>query len=266
MSFELPPRSSVGYLDPEIANEGQKVTMSDGEQVSWNPPPANLVIPDLSKVKSLAKYFHRTGYVPYPTWVYHPKEQPKILKNATEARELGIYYRKATADENARYGRSAVWDWDDGCEWRVTPFANTLKFDPAKPGQGKTYMASTPTPRAMQHDLLEAVLPQVTAAVMQALRAGGAPTAPSNVDAKDWEEFQQFLAFKKSAQVLGVGQEEAAEAPAVVQEPDPSGNALNALSATEERALWVAEAERKGIKVDGRWSLDRIKAEVEKAA
>ena len=54
----VPPRSQVGRLSTDL-DEGMKVTLSDGEQVSWNPPPANPVIPDLSKIKQLAKYFNR---------------------------------------------------------------------------------------------------------------------------------------------------------------------------------------------------------------
>jgi hypothetical protein len=34
----------------------------------------------------------------------------------------------------------------------------------------------------------------------------------------------------------------------------------------EEKELWIAEAEQRGVKIDKRWGLDKIKAEVEKAA
>src|ERR1700688_4134504 len=103
-TFTLPPRSKVGYLDQEIAGEGQKVMLSDGEIVGWNPPPENLVIPDYSKIKSLAKYFHRTGGSPYPAWIYHPIEVPRVIKNAAEGEELGIRYRQTTQDERMRFG------------------------------------------------------------------------------------------------------------------------------------------------------------------
>ena len=108
----VPPRSQVGRLSTDL-DEGMKVTLSDGEQVSWNPPPANPVIPDLSKVKQLAKYFNRGGFQPYPAWFYHPTEEPAICKNAEEAAEIGVGYREATEEERQRFGLRALWDWND---------------------------------------------------------------------------------------------------------------------------------------------------------
>src|SRR5690349_3209911 len=104
MSFDLPPRSQVGYLDPEIAGEGQKVIgevgqqliLSDGEQITYEVLPPKVVMPDLSSVKSLSRYFNRRGYQVYPAWLYHPIEQPRLVKTAQEAAALGIRYRQAT--------------------------------------------------------------------------------------------------------------------------------------------------------------------------
>lgn len=254
MAFVLPSRADVGVLDPEIAGEGERVIHSDGEQISWTPPPAKPVMPDWSQIKSIRKYFGRTGHQVWPAWVYHPTEQPRLLKNADEGATIGICYRDATMDERSRYGHKAVWDWSEDCLWRPQPYPGTQKFDPQKPGQGKTYMPAAPNPAVAQNALLEALIPTVTAAVVTALKANG-PGAPANIDPQQWEAFLQFQAFQKTA--------------AAVDEVkrDVAVNALAAGSDAEtEWSLWEEEARSKGIKVDGRWSLERLKSEVEKAA
>lgn len=260
MNFVLPPKGQVGYLDPEIAGEGAKVILSDGEHVSWNPPPARPIMPDWSEIKSIARYFHRTGYEVYPAWLYHPTEEPRLVKNADEAAKLGVCYRQATIEEKGRYGLNAVWDWQDDSHWRPQPHA-APKFDPKKPGQGKTYLPAAPNPANEQSRLLEALVPAVAAAVAQSLKATG-PAAPATIDPKDWDAFLQFQAFQKASQALDVVKETASQ--------EQPGNALagagDLLDESGERADLEAQAAAKGIKVDGRWSNARLKAELEKAA
>src|SRR5262245_24120542 len=135
MTFELPPRSAVGYLDPEIAGEGQKVLLSDGEQVDFSPPPPKPVMPDWSQIKSIRKYFGRTKHAVYPAWLYHPTEPARVVKNADEAAVLGVCYRDATVDERGRYGITHTWDWKDGCLWRAIPYGPP-KLDLNNLGQG----------------------------------------------------------------------------------------------------------------------------------
>jgi hypothetical protein len=270
MVFVLPPREKVGYLDPEIAGEGQKVILSDGDQVSWSPPPAKPVMPDMSQIKAIQRYFNRTGHAVWPAWLYHPTEEPRLVKNANEAAELGVCYRQATMDEKGRYGRDHVWDWKDDSQWRPTPHG-VVKFDPKKPGTGKTYIPEAPNPVHAQNDLLAMLVPAVAAAVASSLKATG-PGAPANIDPNDWDAFLKFQAWQKANQVV----QEVAKAPAPDASdahPDPAGAVLNALqeaagegAETDERESWLAEAERKGLKVDKRWSTERIKAEVLKAA
>lgn len=257
MNFRLPPRSEVGYLDAEIANEGEKVILSDGDSVNWSPPPVKPVIPDFSQIKSIRHYFGRTGHQTWPAWLYHPSEAPKIVKNAEEAHALGVRYRKATTDELNRYGVKAVWDYAEDSAWRSQPYET--RFDPKNPGQGKTVIIGVPNPAIAQNELVRALIPEVAAAVAQALRgAGGSPAAPPSFDPKMWEEFQAFLTFKKSAEAVA----------ALDSTEAPSGSALsgNALTQDEERKFWEDEAVRKGVKFDGRWSLAKLRAEVEKAA
>lgn len=257
MPFELPPKSKVGYLDPEIAGEGQKVILSDGEQVSWTPPPPQPVMPDWSRIKSIARYFGRQGHQVYPAWLYHPTEEPRLVKNADEAGELGVCYRKATTDERGRYGLDAVWDWKEDCEWRPKPYGPP-KFDPLKLGTGKTYMPAPANPVNAQNQLLEALIPAVAAAVAKSLNADG-PGKPANIDSKQWDDFLKFKAWQESSSAVSAVAAEAGQA------SDQSANALDT-SSEDEKASWITEAERKNVKIDKRWGLDRIKSEVEKAA
>src|ERR1017187_1691633 len=104
MVFVLPSKNQVGLLDPEIAKEGEKVIYSDGETIQWTPPPPRPVMPDWSQIKSIARYFNRHGFQPWPAWLYHPTEEPRLLKDAKDGEEIGIVYRHATTDEHARYG------------------------------------------------------------------------------------------------------------------------------------------------------------------
>lgn len=210
MPFELPSKAKVGYLDPEIAGEGLKVILSDGDQVSWTPPPAKPVMPDWSTIKSIRHYFNRTGYQVFPAWLYHPTEEPRLVKNADEAAELGVCYREANNDERSRYGLKAVWDWQDDSKWRPQPYEGRIKFDPMKPGTGKTYMATQQSPGAAQHQLLEAIIPAVAAAVAKSLQANG-PAAPASIAPGDWEEFLKFKAWQQATATVDAVTSEASE-------------------------------------------------------
>ncbi len=260
MNFVLPPKSAVGYLDPEIAGEGQQVTLSDGENVSWTPPPQKLVMPDWSQIKSIAKYFGRKGGPVYPAWLFHPTEPDKLVQNAAEAEVLGVCYRKATEDEKARYGHESVWDWKADSKWRPRP-QRTRQFDPQNMETGKIYQPAPHNPVGAQERLIESLIPAVAAAVAQSLKATG-PAAPASVDKGQWDAFLQFQAWQKTKEAVEVltandaddGASETVSAPA------------NALSAMPNKEALIAEASDKGVKVDKRWSLDRIMLEIEKAA
>lgn len=263
----LPKGSARLALDPEIANEGAKVIagdkiiLSNGEQVAWTPPPEKLVMPDLSNVKSLRHYFGQRGYQVYPAWLYNQDGRQALVKNAAEAGEYGVVYRKATVDERNRYGLKDVWDWEEGSGWRPNPWTDA-KFDPKNPGAGKTVIYSAPDPKIAQHELVSALIPAVAAAVAQSLKASG-PAAPASVDGATWDEFLAFQAWKKAEEaVKSVAPEVITEE---IREDEPSGHELlNALSPEQDRILWEEEAKRIGVKVDGRWSLERLKSEVQK--
>ena len=100
-------------------------------------------------------------------------------------------------------------------------------------------------------------MPEVTAAVVAALKSQG-NVNPNNIDPKAWDEFLAFQAWKKTQEAIDV---------VVGDEPQNALADLPAsLSETEEMQIWKDEAQRKGIKIDGRWSLERLKTEVSKAA
>ena len=266
MVFVLPPKSQVGVLHAEIAGEGETVLMSDGSEVSWSPPPVQPVMPDWSQIKSIRKYFGRKGHQTWPCWLYHPIEAPRLLKNEHDAAELGVCYRDATADETARTGAKKVWDWKDGCEWRPTPFPKDVRFDPLNAGPGKTFQPAPVNPAVAQNAMVEALIPQVAAAVAQALKLAG-PRSPAHVDPKQWDEFLAFQAWQKTQEVVKTEAVNALLIPEIEDEPK-AGTATDwdAENAEAELAAWRAEAEDKGIKIDKRWGLARLKEEVEKAA
>lgn len=263
MVFVLPPRAKVGYLDPSISGEGQFVN-SEGETVNWTPPPAKPVMPDWSQIKSIRHLFNRTGYQVWPAWLYHPSESSRLVKNADEAADLGICYREATIDERGRYGVKAVWDWKDDSKWRPEPWPGTTKFNPTEPGHGKTYVPKAPDPVIAQNELVRQIVPEVAAAVAKALKNAGSG-APASIDGATWDEFLAFQAWKKTHEAVSA----LAAAPdgnETDEEEIVSTLSANALTPEQDRQLWEDEAKRKGVKVDGRWSLDKLRATVEKAA
>src|SRR5258707_14035913 len=278
MTFVLPPKSQVGYRDSEIAGEGQKVIMSDGDVVTWTPPPEKLAMPDWSQVKSLRKYFGRVGMQAWPAWIYHPTEPARLLKNAHEAAELGICYRETTADEQAQFGgMKHRWDWKDDCKWRPRPY-NVLPFDPKQSANVKNLVVTPANPIVAQDRLIKELVPLIAATVIAAMKGGGGPPegfskGPADVDPAQWEKFLQFQAWQNSTQTVDALVEEAAKQESGVRDqetgvgkqafvPAPEGNAL----ASDERAAWEEKARLKGIRVDTRWSLETLKQRVEKAA
>lgn len=254
----LRSKAEVGVLSADVAGEGERIIHSDGETVAWLPPPAKAVIPDWSGIKSLRRYFGSHVHRTYPAWLYHPTEEPRLVKNAEEASLLGVGYRTATNEERGKYRVENVWDHTADSKWRAEPWPGTMKFDPRKAGHGKTYQPTAPNPVHAQNDLVRALIPEVAAAVAQALKSSG-PSAPANVNPKDWDEFLAFQAWQKT--------QSAVEALATEDNSEQgSSETSNALSKDEERKLWEAEAARKNIRVDGRWSLEKLREAVEKAA
>lgn len=244
MNFVIPPKSEVGVLDPSIANEGVKVaTLSEGTAEEWTPPEIKAAFPDWSQVPKLKKYFGRKGGPVYPAWLFHPSEGDKLVQNAEDAGKLGVVYRKATDDERFQFGHQSVWDWkrgEDDLKWRPFP-QQRRKFDPHHMETGKIYQASATSSQPN----IESLVAAVTASVLAAMKAS-APAAPTHVNTKEWDEFLEFQAFKKTTETVNALATEGEE--------------------EDDRASWIAEADRLGLKVDKRWSTERLKSEVQSKA
>jgi hypothetical protein len=226
-------------LDPSIANEGQvAVPLSEGDGITYNPPSVVAAIPDWSEYKSIKKYFHRTGYQAFPAWFYHPDGKAREFRDAEEASKVGVFLRRATFAEKGQGSREFVFDTSQSV-WSPIPYPDTQKFDPQNPGQGKTYLPAAPNPRTAQNELLSELIPTVTAAVVGALKAGGQATSPAHIDPNQWDEFLAFQAWKKTQEIVQAPKTE-----------DP------------ERAEWEAKAKEAVIKIDGRWSLPKLREHI----
>lgn len=241
-------------LDPEIANEGQKVLLSDGEEVSWTPPAAKPVIPDWSEIKSIKRYFHKTGYQAFPAWFYGPNGEERLFRNREEADKEGIFYRKTTFEEKGQFGRDFTWDKKPGCTWSPIPYPGTKKFDPNNVGAGKNYIATPVNPRVAQNELLAELIPTVVAAVTTALKGQPGVQAPAHIDPKEWDAFLAFQAFKKTQEVLEPANEQDMAF-------DPPGSNIRR-DDDDERTEWLAKAKEAGIKIDGRWKLEKLQKHV----
>lgn len=244
---------NVVYLDPEIANEGVSALSN------WSPPLPEARIPDYKGIKGIAKYFPQYSGRPYnhkvfPCWLYHPKlparliedqfvdgDPPRLVKKAGEiAAELGCAYRATTFEERAQGFPLNRWVFTG--EWRNSPF--TSKFDPKNPGPGKLYVKEKDRESGRADDIAA-----IVAAVLGALKTGGPailaePTMPADV-----AEFEAFKAWR------------AAQAAPVVEEAAPLPAVERADDMMEQL---VAAAKERGIKIDGRWSVARIREELEK--
>ena len=266
----LPMGTARRALDAEIAGEGGKVighgdqiVLANGDTLAWTPPPETPIIPDLSRVKSLRRYFGQRGRQIYPAWLYHQDGRSRLVVDAKEAAEIGVVHRKATIDERNRYGIHELWDWEEGCQWRPNPWVEA-KFDPKQPGAGKTVIYAAPDAQRVQSDLVASV----AAAVASALKVSG-PQAPANVDASQWDEFLAFQAWKKTQEVVDTGAAnalvEAISEETFTETDDLTDDerAANALSPEQDRILWESEAKRLGIKIGKTWDIERLKAEVE---
>ena len=226
------------------------------------PPPAP-VMPDWSKNKKLARYFRETRVTQFPTWLYnHKTKEAKLFQTPAAAAAVGVTMRLRTAEEARMYG--GIKDtpvWEQPGDWKTDPPDMPRVYDPLKPEYGKEYQASPISAATSNRNMLELALPQITAAVVAALKEGGS-TNPKNVDPKQWDEFLAFQAWQKTQEAV----EEVTKPIDVQAEHEKAMTTTMALEGvTDEKAAWIRQAEETGVKIDKRWSLEHIKSEVEKA-
>lgn len=232
--------AKVEYLDPEIAGEGEAAE-------DWQPFVAAPAIPTYKGIKSILKYFPQFSGIPYkhkafPTWLYHRSRPSVLARTAEVAKNYGVTWRDATHEEKSRGFPAQIWDYAEGCEWRTIPFST--KFNPLNPDTGKEVKLS-PDKGPSQSEMISAVVAAVMAQMGGVAKGNALATGNPAAD----PEYQKFLEFKKLQAV-----------PATVETPPV------ALAPSEERELLVEAANSRGIKLDGRWSIDRIKQELDKVA
>lgn len=96
---------AVEYLDPEIANEGESannfvpgaagsawMNAPDAAAEEYQPdiePPHISDYAHLKKHKHFRQYFRPYRYQPFPSWMYHPTLEAKIVKTKEEVIALG---------------------------------------------------------------------------------------------------------------------------------------------------------------------------------
>jgi hypothetical protein len=187
-NFQIPPRSAVGYLDPEIANEGQKA--GDDPSIGFTPPVSSYTGPTYDNLKihkDYRRYFGRSEWPVFPTWIYHEDGTEKVVANAQDAARYGIQYREASDIERGRYGVKFVWDYgDESNKWRAKPW-RLKKFDPSNPGNGKNYVSASIDHAATQTQILRELS-------IQRHETG----KPEAITEAEWQRYQRFLAFEKA--------------------------------------------------------------------
>lgn len=223
----------IEYLDPEIANEGQSVNnWTPGEWVNvvpeegdWRPSVPNKFVPSYDQLrehKHYGRYFAPHIFRPFPAWMYHPTLPSKIVKTKEEVIALGP-------------------------EWATTPFAKSEpvmvgKSLPVKSEQSKLTEAISAAmlqqhkqvaPGAIDPNLIA----MVVAGVMQAMAKNQAPPMPTETPNKETGPTVAEVLARK--------------------EPEEDGHDIT--DGAVERAALIELAEKEGVKIDKRWSNDRMK-------
>lgn len=228
------------YLDPEISGEGTKVILSNGSEVRWSPPPSKPVIPDWSEYKSIRHYFNRVDHQFFPCWLYHPTEAPVIVKSAQEAGEkYGVELLERTDAERAEYG-GGKYRWKFNTQWRTTPH-NIVKAQIEASGKN-----------------LEIRKPDATEMLMRALQGFKSNAAPPpDVDPVLLEEFRAFQNWKAQRANADVAPEYRPS------EEISSGSIADAeIENSSDKEEWLAKAREAEVKVDPRWTMERVRHHV----
>lgn len=170
------------------------------------------------------KYFRHKAFQPWPSILYHKDGRTVIVKNAKEAAEFKVSYLK---DESRLEFKG---------DWRSRPFEAPIHQSQIT---GKTLVAKSGGKDTGTADLIAALLANQNRA---------APV----VDIKQDPEYAEFLKFKAFKAGTEKGTDKVAQ-----KNPDE-------IAADEKKAALLKVAEDHGIKIDKRWTLDRIEEELEK--
>lgn len=218
----------IEYLDPEIANEGVHVDKwqpgawanNPGDDEEWQPdvePPHITDYAAFKKHKHYGQYFKPYRYRPFPAWLYHKTEEPRLVKSREEATALGP-------------------DW--------SPVPNKPRIDMT----GKSHVGKTQTER----------LGEIIAESMAAKSGGVDP----NVIAATVAAVMAALGHNKPVEAgpMQVTLADVEGSRAFVDQPE-TGDEHPSHGDVERKAL-IELAEKEGVKIDKRWSNDRIKKEL----
>lgn len=216
----------IQYLDPEIANEGER---ADAAFVA----PVRPHVWDYAQLKEhphYGQYFvpRPAASAPWPAWIYnHKTGESKIVKDAKEALQYGVGFNK-----NLRHP-----DYEWTGDWQAEPPKDSK---PNIHDTGKTVVGVS-AERSTADSMTK---------ILQKLAEGksGSDVSPAIAEAISADkDYQEYLAFKRAR--AAAQPEAGAETPTV-----------------DEKELLIGLAKEKEIHIDKRWSLERIKSELDKAA
>lgn len=232
------------FLDPEIAGEGTKVILSNGNEVSIRPSPAKPVIPDWSEYKSIRHYFNRTDYQFFPCWLYHPVEAPVIAKSAQEAGEkYGVELLERTDAERAEYG-GGRYRWKFNGQWRTTPHG-IIKAPIESSGKNVEIKKADPTElltKALQGFKGNTASPDVDPALLEEFRA-----------------FQEWKARRSSIQEPPAPPARTASVSGLLSDEEVAAINSETVDNGDLKEEWIAKAKEAEVKISNTWTTERIR-------
>lgn len=240
---------TIEYLDPEIAGEGVKADLMPGEideeTGEFQPVFERPHIPTYEGIKSIKHLFPQFSNIPYkhkpfPAWLYHASQKPKLVRTPEAAKVLGVAWNKAEHR------------FDCTSEWQAKPM---VAAKASHGGPGKHLMEASQTRAAGQSEMIGAVVAAVMAQMGAKPATAGAPTPAANPALDpEWVEFQAFKAWKE-------------QQAHITMDAAPAGEAgSNKLTEAEEHELLLEAAAERDVEIEPTWNLDRIKEELDKVA
>lgn len=165
----------IEYLDPEIANEGQR---ADAAFVA----PVRPHVWDYAQLKehpTYGKYFAPKAFSPWPAWIYnHKTGESKVVDNPMEASQHGVQFNR-----NLRHP-----DYQWTGDWQAEPPKDKAK--PSINDTGKSVVTAS-AERATADSMTK---------ILQQLVAGKSPDVAPEISAaiSQDQEYQDYLAFKRA--------------------------------------------------------------------
>lgn len=187
--------------------------------------------PHINDYATLKKHKHYKKY--FKPYIFQP--YPAYIYHAKEGEKL-VGDAKTAAQYGVSYNKEDS-HWVCIGEWKVKPI---VARKPNPQDTGKTLVTATASQSAMgTNELMAQILAQLV--------KGQGSVAPALATAiGEDKEYQDYLAFKR---MQAAKDETKADLPPI-----------------DEKALLIEAAESRDIKVDKRWSIERIKSELDKAA